>query len=227
MEISALTYNFLGIPLFSKAYKKRLSLFINELRELEPDIFCLQEIWLPGAKNKLISSLKDLGYSFYFPRAKFRLCGLLTGVKGEILEHNYVSTKSLVTGFDLSVLEMFGSKGYLILKTKINDEIFYIINVHFNADFTNKYNSDSSYTKTHERSVSYLISDINKFKNEKIILLGDFNFQPGGPAYCKLINSSGLTDIIPVGFNTFLGGVLPFCPTHPGHTDFIFTKNIL
>jgi len=54
MKITALTYNFIGIPLFSQRYSQRLNVFIKELAKLQPEIICLQEIWLDSAKKKLL-----------------------------------------------------------------------------------------------------------------------------------------------------------------------------
>jgi hypothetical protein len=38
MKVAVLTYNFLGIPLFSKKFNQRLSIFTDELRKLQPEI---------------------------------------------------------------------------------------------------------------------------------------------------------------------------------------------
>jgi len=139
MKITALTYNFIGIPLFSQRYSQRLNVFIKELAKLQPEIICLQEIWLDSAKKKIINGLKGLDYSFYYPSLIIRFCGLLIGVKGKITKKGYVATNPIIAGFDRSILEYLGSKGYAFVEFELGKKKICIFNVHLSPDMGKKF----------------------------------------------------------------------------------------
>lgn len=226
MKITALTYNFIGIPFFSKRYSPRLNFFIKELAKLQPDIICLQEIWLDSAKKKIISGLQDLGYSFYYPSLKIRFCGLLIGVKGEITKRGYVTTNPIVAGIDRSILEIFGSKGYAFVEFKLGEEKIDIFDVHLSCDLGIISKTGGPYFKVQEKATSLLVSDINLLGEGKIMVLGDFNFEEDSPLTQNLIEAGKVREIFSHNFKTSFGGLLGFPSIATDEPDHIFVKNI-
>lgn len=226
MKIIALTYNFIGIPVFSKKYSRRLNVFIKELAKLQPDIICLQEIWFDSAKKKIISGLAGLGYSFYSPSLIIRFCGLLIGVKGEITQKGYVATNPIIAGLDLSIFEFLGSKGYAFVEFKLGKEKIGIFDIHLSPNSKIVSQIDGPYFKVQEKAVSLLIRDINLLREGKIMILGDFNFEEDSSLTQNLIEAGKVREVFSHNFKTSFGGLLGFPSLAGDEPDHIFVKNI-
>ena len=226
MKITALTYNFIGIPFFSKRYSRRLDFFTKELAKLQPDVICLQEVWLNSAKKKIINVLKDLDYQFYYPSLKFRLCGLLIGVKGKITKKGYVATNPIIAGFDYSILEIFGSKGYAFVEFELGKEKIGIFDVHLSPDLGIKFNIGGPYFKVQEKATSFLVRDINLLGEGRVMILGDFNFEQSSPLNQYLIETGKVREVFSHNFKTSFGGLLGFPSSATDEPDHIFVKNI-
>jgi len=225
MKITALTYNFIGIPLFSQRYSQRLNVFIKELAKLQPEIICLQEIWLDSAKKKIINGLKGLDYSFYYPSLIIRFCGLLIGVKGKITKKGYVATNPIIAGFDRSILEYLGSKGYAFVEFELGKKKICIFNVHLSPDMGKKFPKERPYFEVQVKAVSLLARDIDLLREEKIMVLGDFNFEENSPLNQYLIKTGRVKKVFSHNFKTSFGGLVGF-PIVTDEPDHIFVKNI-
>ena len=76
-----LTYNVCGLPVFSVAFGKRMSLIRRALEQMEEvDIVCLQEVWQPFLKEYFYRALRRrLPYACY----KSQVVGFITISLGE------------------------------------------------------------------------------------------------------------------------------------------------
>ncbi len=227
-KVSILDFNFLGIPVASKNYYQRLKVLIEEITKINPDILCFQEMWFGFTRNYLQKKLKPLGFNFFFhPVSRFRSNGLLTFSKKEILETKFFGFKPLFRGFDFSFFELMGAKGCSLMKIKLADkkEIF-LFNVHLSVDW--KRNSDFSLFKLKE--IEVLSAAINQLGKEKIIVVGDFNFDFQTKLYQKLMAMADLRDALTqkgAPLTTVLPNLYHFnVPKWGKEIDFVFVKNL-
>lgn len=228
--ISILTFNFLGIPLFTQNYSKRLRLLVEEISKVNPDILCFQEIWFWQTRKYLFKRLKPLGFKYFFhPRSRFRLNGLLTLSKKEISSPKSFVFKPLVKGFDFSFFEFFGAKGYSLAKIKLAEEEIFVFNVHLSVDWDYDLGKKSKFVRGKLKEIEFLSKAVNALGEEKIIVVGDFNFDPHLAFYKELLATSKLKAIpvkepvrtvLPNLWNRF------FVPRWGEEIDFVFTKNL-
>jgi len=230
-SISILTFNFLGIPFFSRNYQKRLQLLIEEVAKINPDVLCFQEVWLRQARSYLTKNLKPFGFEYSFhPTSKFRLNGLLTLSKKEISSPKSFVFKPLVKGFDFSFFELFGVKGYSLAKIKLAEEEIFVFNVHLSVDWNYGLGRDSKFALAKLKEIDLLSEAINTLGEQKIIVVGDFNFDPG-TFFCKRLLKSGVKNIS-LGKNSHIKTALPnlynkfYVPRLGEEIDLVFSKNL-
>lgn len=225
--LTFLTFNFLGIPLLSRNYAKRLCYLIKQLQEIQPDIICLQEVWLRRTRKRIVSELKKHEYKYFFhPTSGIRLNGLLTCSKHEIIHESSADLKPIFGGMNFSIVEMPGSKGYSHTTIRMGKTNLHIINVHLSVDWSGEHKEGSNYNKVQIKAIDELAEVVSSLGDEKTVVVGDFNFRPSCWLYEKLLSSTGLKDIVPVNFKTCLHNLFRFpMPEHGGRVDYMLTKN--
>jgi len=231
-KISILSFNFLGVPLASRNYQKRLSKLVKEVVKINPDVLCFQEIWLPQARRYLVKNLIPFGFQHFFhPVSKFRLNGLFVLSKKRISEAESFTFKPLVKGFDFSLFELFGSKGCCWLKLELADQKeFFLFNVHLSPDWAYKTSFGPDFALAKLKEIEKLSETINSLSDQKIIVVGDFNFDFHSILHKKLLAASGLENVLPKnGFEsrTALTNLYKFyVPKWGKSIDFAFSKNL-
>ena len=178
-------------------------------------------------RKRLVSELEKYGYRYFFhPTSGIRLNGLLTCSKHEIIRTDSADLKPVFGGINLSIVEALGSKGYSLVTIEADDTDLHVINIHLSVDWSNKYEKGSKYNKVQVNAIDKLAEVVGSLGNEKIIVVGDFNFRPDCWLYEKVLSSAGLRDIVPDDFETCLHNLFRFpMPEHGGRVDYIFTKN--
>lgn len=229
MRIRILTFNTLGIPLITKDYKKRFEVLVREISKVNPDIVCLQELWIPKTKRMINKAMYDLGYKYTCsPRYGIRLNGLATYSKFEIISYRYLSLKPIYKFQGNSLLEFPGDKGYLITRMGLGDSELIVFNTHLVADLSGTYREDSVYGHISFRAVGGLSALIQEAGKEKMVICGDFNFEPGSWLHEDFSKVTGAVDRIPEGFRTITNKDVFIFPVSifGKRVDYIFTKNI-
>lgn len=226
---SIITFNTAGLPLMTKNYKKRFDKITEELARINPTIICLQEVWTRKMKEKIISSLESHGYKYsYYPKTVFRANGLLVCSKEKILDGKYIDFKPIFRGFNISILEFFGCKGYSSVKIQLPDRTnLHVLNTHLSAYWTREKNKDPMHSSQAD-SIRKMADDVNSLGEEKIIAVGDFNFRQSSWLYKKFIEISGMKDAVKGDIQTNRKEHLFKFP-HPdgwGRLDYTFIKNI-
>lgn len=228
-SFSILTFNFLGIPFLSRNYGRRLRYLTKQLQKIQPDIICLQEVWLRHTRKRLVSGLEKYGYRHFFhPTSGVRLNGLLTCSKHEIIRTDSADLKPVFSGMNLFLVETPGSKGYSLVTIKMGRGDLHVINTHLSVDWSGKHEEGSKYNDVQINAIDKLAKIVNLLGDKKIIVVGDLNFRPDCWLYEKVLSSAGLKDIVPNNFETCLRNLFRFpMPEHGGRVDYIFTRNFL
>ena len=168
--ISLLTYNILTQKYMKRKSKKELSLdsrmrtIINEIKSLNPDIFCLQEANVEVYKNYFIPNFKE--YSFNYCENYGSTFINLTGYKTN--KYTEIDSRSL----DLEDIRIEGNKGVFYMKLKNNktNTVYSVYNVHF------------PWKPIYELEKCYVLNSISEFilsdNTDKVLIVGDFNSIP-------------------------------------------------
>jgi endonuclease/exonuclease/phosphatase family metal-dependent hydrolase len=226
--LKIITFNTLGIPLLSTNYNKRFDALVEKIIDVGPDVVCLQEVWAFYTKRKLIKALYDHGYRFsFYPNVLHRFNGLLTLSKYEIRDTKYQSLKPMFSGFNSTLLEFPGDKGYLLTRLVVGVEEVDVCNVHLNADLSGDYERDSISSRLKAASLRRLSSLIRESNGNKTIICGDFNFEPGSFSHGEFLQLAEVTDRVPLDYKTLTKKLFRFpAPLKGQRVDHIFTKNI-
>jgi len=160
MRIKIATLNFWGLPWpFSVDKKKRLEMLVLFIKRNKLDIICLQEIWLNRDFKYLCFKLSEY-YSFKPKNFIFNSSGLVIFSKFKLSDSEFYPFNFLFKNFELS------RKGFILLKVKIKNKIFKIINTHL-------YHHQNIFgEKTREKQINLIRKNLD---NSPTFILGDFN----------------------------------------------------
>jgi len=160
MKLKILSLNcWLLPPPFSSKNRKRIHQIIELIKEINPDIIALQEVWLNHYVNLIKGNLKE--YYFFESNSKiFNRSGLLTGLKIKPKSFHPVFFPPLK---NYNFIEGFCSKGYQIIKISKDT---YFINTHL-------------YSPLNREELKFNISQWKLLKGrmgrKNVILSGDLN----------------------------------------------------
>lgn len=230
-SLKVLTFNTLGIPIITKNYTQRFEVLVNEIAKISPDVVCLQEVWLPRTKKWLVQAMRDIGFRHVCnPKGYRRLSGLVTFSKYEVIHFKYLSLKPIYRflGFITSFFEYPGDKGYLLTRIKVGEEKVDVFNIHLTADLSGLYRKESTYGHISFRAIGGLSALVQELGKGKMIICGDFNFEPSSWLNKDFSKVTGAVDRVPSDFKTITNKEVFVFPVSifGKRVDYIFTKNI-
>ena len=160
MKLIIFNLNCWLLPLPLSHNQRRLERIVTLIHKINPDIICLQEVWLTAYARTL---QKEFGnYIFTFTKGTiFNESGLVTAVK----KGTFTAIHTFAATPEYSLIEKLGRKGYHSLELVSN---ITLMNTHLYAD-----------TKPSEKRITNsqfeLISE--QIGNQNGILVGDFNIE--------------------------------------------------
>lgn len=179
MQIKLLQWNVL--------YKERIENIVKFLKEIDADIFCLQELGINCKFNPTISDTpnyvaKELGVNYYFERAYTKEGGEIESLGNGIF-----------TKFPIIRKQFFFTQLHAPIQVSYSDEERVYIEVDLQIDDTTltigtthlSYVHKFTTTDKKKKEVDNLINGI-KNKKEKYILTGDLNSPPDSYAISEL-----------------------------------------
>jgi endonuclease/exonuclease/phosphatase family metal-dependent hydrolase len=181
--ISVLTFNVWGLKIgrikLARRIQARIQAAVGSIRDLNPDVVALQEVWCDTIAKYFFD---HLGYRYYAylpnkKRLKGRMGnGLMFLSKFPILEQKILEF-SEYTRFD----EYFSAKGALMIQIETGRGKVNIVNTHLGAG--------KRITHIHQRM--YQTEELQHFmrslpRQQPLILAGDFNFNPDSMEYILL-----------------------------------------
>ncbi len=174
------------IPLTAKAQYNHLDLCAKNIGLIDPDICFLQEIGsleVMEYLNKKIYELFNINYIYsYSNKSEKGNQGVGVLIKND-LNLNY----------ELALIPNFDSNKALGMIFNYNDYQYKIVGVHLKSFFDQKIKID---TKEQIKQIDTIYNWINKNKNTKSIICGDFNNIPTSEPILHVINDYGYTDWI-------------------------------
>jgi len=227
--LSILSFNILGMPLLSRKYAPRLKKIVEEIARIDPDVVCLQEVWLGATKKYLVRQLAAVGFGhFYRPMAGWRLSGLLVLTKPKIFAPQKYFFAPSVENFSLPLTELLVASGYCWFELSVGGQKMIIVDLHLSVDWQFNLASAQGLGLGRLAELSRLAKEIKNLGKRKIIVAGDFNLEKNSSVYRKFLQISGLDDPGRGSiFKTTLFNLYRWPMAKSGQQrDFIFTKNL-
>lgn len=183
--------------------KTRISAIVGMVRQRNPQIICLQEVWSNKYLNHLKQKFSDYhcvssGSSFY------NQSGLVIFLKEKPISHK---TNHFKLSLKQNFTEWFLRKGYIEVSIKLNGIEWKIVNTHLYAAFSKK---------TEIIIEEQFLELVSKIQEKNVILSGDLNLSEekfnelNQGKFSRLCDSQNTSDINnPYGharFNYFIMG---------------------
>ncbi len=163
-KLKLVLYNVWGLPWpVSKDFKKRIRKIPSFLLKNNPDIICLQEVWLYSTLNFFKKVLKGYHCTTSGKGLFFNLSGLATFTKQKPISKRFTKFKTTLARYD----EFVAGKGFLDTEIKIDEKNFHIINTHLFLRRSKRHN------KIFQDQPNLLKNSLNKKDN--YIFAGDMN----------------------------------------------------
>lgn len=151
--------------LFRKRPRARLRVIGSLLKEMAPDVTCLQEIFF----RRNVALLDD-------DRAVFRpgglgvAGGLVTLAKGSIDSSRFERFRTTLW------FEYLARKGFLVTRLKLGGEPVIVVNTHLIANYNRSWAPGNAYARRQVDELSQLAATLRQLpKSELVIVAGDFN----------------------------------------------------
>ncbi|MBI4679513.1 MAG: endonuclease/exonuclease/phosphatase family protein [Elusimicrobia bacterium] len=197
MPLRILTFNCSAIPVLTPAVRPRLLRLTAEIRKLDPDLICLQEVGLESYARLLKERLRRWPFSFW-ERARRGgvVCGgLAVFSKKPFYEACFEPFSRQGPWLGYSLLARMSRKG--IMRLKFRDPELELLHAHPVADYSATRRTWTRYAKLQERQVAQLIGRVRSSGHSgRLVVAGDLNFTPDSGSYAAMTDGLGLVDLM-------------------------------
>ncbi len=195
MNLRVLSLNTFGAPFLAKNISKRFEHLADALRDEDPDVICLQEVFLYPHLHLLRVLLPEYPYTAF---KRF-----IYGPKGGlVIFSKYPLEKSTYKGFsNRGSIKSTSVAMHLIrngmLSVQLKDLPVTIINTHLTPNTDIDWDENNRFSKYLASQLSQVASLVQreKLKGNDTILTGDFNVPPDSTLYEEFIESSQMLDL--------------------------------
>lgn len=195
--MKVLIFNTFSVPLVSPEPGERLRRAGQKIKELNPDLVFLQEIYTPWHKNLITESLADYPYQFIPRNGLFGAGGgLLFFSKIPIDEKRFYPFSVSGSWLDLSLSDKMARKGFMKLGFKLQKP-FYFFHAHMTANYNNDFSLNNKYSKIIEKQLQELSEEIEKVPLiNPCFIVGDLNVPPTISIFKRFLDKTQSNDLI-------------------------------
>jgi len=172
--------------LFRNRPRARLRAIGGLLKQMAPDVACLQEIFF----RRNVALLED-------ERAVFQRGGL--GVAGGLvtLAAGAVETRRFEPFRTIVWFEWGAKKGFLISRLRMGGEPVTVVNTHLLANYDRSWALDNYYARRQLDELSQLSTAIRSLpEDDLVVVAGDFNVPASSPQFKDFTAQSGLVSAV-------------------------------
>jgi endonuclease/exonuclease/phosphatase family metal-dependent hydrolase len=226
-----LTLNCFGLPFFAPHSTKRLRSIIDHINDLNPDIVCLQEIFLPWHKRMLEKRLKEkYPYSFVPRSGFFRTAGgLCFFSRFPITEPSFQKFSETGSWSDWTWVNKINSQGFMRL-TVLAPTPCHFVHSHLSCNFQNDFTDTNPQTRIQKIQLGQCAEAIKTFpESEAVFCIGDLNVPPHTELFSDFLQKIGAHDLTSTLESSLRGVFYPF-PNyfskiiHKGKIDYILLR---
>jgi len=198
ITLKVITFNVWGIPLITPHTAERIEAVGQKLADLNPDIVCLQEIWIENDRERLIECLINsrLQYYTYYKSNPFG-SGLFILSAYPILEARFQPYTINGKWYKPWHGDWYAGKGIAFARIKLPIGILDVFNTHI----ISKYDEIDEYQSQRSLQLLELGDFLVRTTNKELpaLLLGDFNCHQGDSEYEDAVYRSDLVRLMHVG----------------------------
>lgn len=185
LRFRLLSYNTWGLPIASLDLEERFRKLPKVLRELEPDVVVLQEVWVPRLRKELIAAMGEEFHATESPGS-----GLLTLSRYPIASEEFVRFPKHE---DLPLTEWIAGKGILTAVLRTPRGEIRVLNTHLSIG--------RNTSRVRDAQAAFLLEQIKDARATPLILAADLNTPPvwGGKLtsrYTRFVDA-GFVDVKP------------------------------
>ena len=177
-----LSLNIWGPPQ-AKHRSERIATIAEEVKRLNPDVLCFQEVYLEGNKADLIGRLKESWPHYHYFASAMLGSGLLTMSRYPITEAVFHRFRMGGKPERLNHGDYFVGKGIGLCRIAFEGKTLDVYNIHPHAQYEVD-NNDNEYAVYNEASLYEAVRFVNANSGDKpLVFCGDFNTRPDQTGY--------------------------------------------
>lgn len=191
-HFTVLTLNAWGAP-YARQRHQRYKALAGALKQKQPDVVLLQEVFMTAERKRLIADLRDTyPHHYYFPSAQVG-SGLLTLSKFPIVDAYFHRFRMGGKIERLEQGDFYAGKGIGMTRLQTPSGIVDVYNAHAHAQYEHYDDNEYAvYTQTNLFEAARLVNSLSK--DNPVILCGDLNTRPGQTGYSLIRQVAALTD---------------------------------
>jgi endonuclease/exonuclease/phosphatase family metal-dependent hydrolase len=187
-----LSLNIWGAP-WAKHRPERIAAIAEEVKRLNPDVLCFQEVYLESDKANLIGRLRETWPHFHYFSSGLIGSGLLTMSRYPIIEAAFYRFRMSGKPERLNHGDYYVGKGIGLARVAFEDKMLDVYNIHPHAQY--EMDNDNEYAVYTESSLYEAVRFVNTHSVDKpLVFCGDFNTRPEQLGYRILMSLGNFLD---------------------------------
>jgi endonuclease/exonuclease/phosphatase family metal-dependent hydrolase len=172
----------------------RVLAIAEKIKQLAPDVVCLQEMFLTGSRNLMIEQLRDVYPHYQYFSSGLLGSGLLTLSKHPIIDCYFHPFRLKGKPEKITHGDYYVAKGVGLTRIQFLDTPVDIYNTHTHAQYEMAHDNEYAvFNHTNLYEVSRFIG--NQSAQNAVILCGDLNTRPDQLGYRMITHLTELTDV--------------------------------
>jgi endonuclease/exonuclease/phosphatase family metal-dependent hydrolase len=187
-----LTLNIWGAPQ-AKARSERIAAIAEEMKRINPDVICFQEVYTMANRADLIGRLQAQWPHYHYFASAVLGSGLLTMSRYPIVEAVFHRFRMGGKPERLKHGDYYVGKGIGLCRIAYEDKVLDVYNIHPHAQY--EMDNDNEYAVYNETSLYEAVQFINAQSGENpLVVCGDFNTRPDQAGYRILMSLGRFLD---------------------------------
>jgi len=185
--------NVWGLPEpFAEDVHPRIQAIADALPSLDLDVLAFQEVWTPGARHLLLEGARRAGFAHRFVSPAAPGGGLLLVSRVPFESAGFERFRFRGDLERLDRAEYLGGKGLLSARLITQDGPLWLVNTHLHA----RYRRGQPQLDSAVRLAQLMqIVEFASRHDEPLVVVGDFNCDPGDPEYVVWTGLTGVRDV--------------------------------
>jgi endonuclease/exonuclease/phosphatase family metal-dependent hydrolase len=172
----------------------RVLAIAEKIKQLAPDVVCLQEMFLSGSRNLMIEQLRSVYPHYQYFSSGLLGSGLLTLSKHPIIDCYFHPFRLKGKPEKITHGDYYVAKGVGLTRIQFFDTPVDIYNTHTHAQYEMAHDNEYAvFNHTNLHEVSRFIA--NQSASNPVVLCGDLNTRPDQLGYRLITHFTQLTDV--------------------------------
>jgi endonuclease/exonuclease/phosphatase family metal-dependent hydrolase len=191
---TTLTMNCFGVP--APSTLRRLRTLATELRQLDADVVCLQEVQAHPYRRLLTRLCADVyPYHAHEPFVHAPTGGLLTLSRHPVTQSRFILYRERGLWYTPALADWILHKGVLLTHLQYEGVPIVVLNTHLTANYSGDWSPQNRFAKQEWEQLQQLADLVNTQPSASLVwVVGDFNIPRGSWLADQFLQRSGLID---------------------------------